>query len=144
MSAATASCGWRPSSRLLASWGTGPHRRPAPSSCCTAGAPTSSTSLPLLDELDPERRLVAVTLRAPLQLGPVGYHWYVCASSATRIPRTFLDTYERVGAWLDELPALTGVGLERNGAGRLLAGRRHGVRARPRDAAGRRRRRSSP
>jgi phospholipase/carboxylesterase len=30
---------------------------------------------PLLDELDPERRLLGVTARGPLSLPPGGWHW---------------------------------------------------------------------
>ena len=32
--------------------------------------------LPLLDELDPERRLTGITPRGPLSLPPGGAHWY--------------------------------------------------------------------
>jgi phospholipase/carboxylesterase len=32
---------------------------------------------PLLDALDPERRLDGYTLRAPLSLPPGGAHWYI-------------------------------------------------------------------
>ena len=32
---------------------------------------------PLLDELDPERRLLGATPRGPLSLPPGGAHWYV-------------------------------------------------------------------
>ncbi len=67
---------------------------------------------PLLDELDPEQRLVGVTLRAPLKLGPSGYHWYVVRELGHPDPVTFLHTYRTVGAWLDHLPALTGVDME--------------------------------
>jgi len=67
---------------------------------------------PLLDELDPQGRLVGVTLRAPLRLGAAGYHWYVLGELGYPDPASFLDTYERVAGWLDELPASTGVPLE--------------------------------
>jgi phospholipase/carboxylesterase len=68
--------------------------------------------VPLLEELDPEQRLFAITLRAPLQLGPVGYHWYISRELGRPEPTSFLETYRRVGAWLDELPAMAGVGLD--------------------------------
>ena len=43
--------------------------------------------VPLLDALDPERRLLGVTPRGPLSLPPGGAHWYVVRESATRTPR---------------------------------------------------------
>jgi phospholipase/carboxylesterase len=77
------------------------------------GRGTDETDLaPLLDELDPQQRLVGVTLRAPLRLGPSGYHWYVVRELGYPDPATFLDTYRRVAAWLDELPKTSGVPLE--------------------------------
>ena len=68
--------------------------------------------VPLLDALDPQRRFVGVTLRAPLHFGAAGYHWYISRELGYPDPTSFLDTYARVGAWLEELPTLTGVGLE--------------------------------
>jgi len=65
--------------------------------------------LPLLDELDPERRLVALTPRAPLELSPGGWHWYVSRAVGHPDPDTFQDTYTRVGRWLDALPTALGV-----------------------------------
>jgi phospholipase/carboxylesterase len=64
---------------------------------------------PLLDLLDPERRLVGVTPRGPLSLPPGGAHWYVLAGLGTPDPDTFTPTYERLAAWLDELQAETGI-----------------------------------
>ncbi|HMK92912.1 MAG TPA: phospholipase [Thermoleophilia bacterium] len=78
--------------------------------------------VPLLDELDPDRRLIGITLRAPLRLGPLGYHWYVSREVGYPDPATFLDTYGRVGAWLDELPALTGVDYDRTVLGGFSQG----------------------
>jgi phospholipase/carboxylesterase len=69
--------------------------------------------LPLLDELDPERRLVGISLRAPSRLGPGGYHWYVARELGYPDPPSFLETFALVGAWLDKLSTVTGVGLER-------------------------------
>ena len=41
------------------------------------GRATSEDDLfPLLDELDPERRLLGVTPRGPLSVPPGGAHWY--------------------------------------------------------------------
>jgi phospholipase/carboxylesterase len=64
---------------------------------------------PLLDELDPERRLLGVTPRAPLSLPPGGAHWYAFHRVGYPDPKTFTATYELVSAWLDELVAEHGL-----------------------------------
>jgi phospholipase/carboxylesterase len=56
---------------------------------------------PLLDLLDPERRLLAVTPRGPLSLPPGGAHWYKLQEVGFPDRDTFLTTYEEVGSWLD-------------------------------------------
>ena len=56
---------------------------------------------PLLDFLDPERRLLAVTPRGPLSLPPGGAHWYKLQEVGFPDRETFLATYEEVGDWLD-------------------------------------------
>jgi phospholipase/carboxylesterase len=58
---------------------------------------------PLLDTLDPERRLLGVTPRGPLSLPPGGAHWYALYQLGRPDPPTFLSTYERVAEWLDGL-----------------------------------------
>ena len=64
---------------------------------------------PLLDYLDPERRLLGVTPRGPLRLPPGGAHWYAVREIGYPDPETFLDTYARAAAWLDSLVDETGV-----------------------------------
>jgi phospholipase/carboxylesterase len=59
--------------------------------------------VPLLDALDPERRLFGITPRGPLSLPPGGAHWYAVREIGFPDPGTFLPTYERVAAWLDGL-----------------------------------------
>ena len=49
---------------------------------------------PLLDVLDPERRLHGYTPRGPLSLPPGGAHWYVVPRSAPD-PATFWSSYAR-------------------------------------------------
>jgi phospholipase/carboxylesterase len=59
---------------------------------------------PLLDALDPERRLLGLTPRGPLSLPPGGAHWYQLAGIPTPDPDTFWASFELLSAKLDELP----------------------------------------
>ncbi len=59
---------------------------------------------PLLDALDPERRLLGVTPRGPLSLPPGGAHWYALGGLPTPDAATFWPTFKAASAWLDELP----------------------------------------
>ena len=65
---------------------------------------------PLLDLLDPERRLLGVTPRGPLSLPPGGAHWYAVQEIGYPDPSTFLPTYEIVAEWLDGLAGEMGIG----------------------------------
>jgi phospholipase/carboxylesterase len=56
---------------------------------------------PLLDELDPRRRLLGVTPRGPLSLPPGGEHWYAFQQVGYPDPATFLETHRAVAEWLD-------------------------------------------
>src|SRR5437870_13763367 len=58
---------------------------------------------PLLDALDPERRLLGLTPRGPLSMPPGGAHWYALAGLGTPDPATFAPTFDRAAAWLDSL-----------------------------------------
>ena len=78
--------------------------------------------LPLLDALDPERRLVGITPRAPLSLPPGGAHWYVVPRVGFPDPDSFWATTARAGAWLDGLPERTGVPWERTVLGGFSQG----------------------
>ena len=77
---------------------------------------------PLLDELDPERRLLGVTPRGPLSLPPGGAHWYVVREVGFPDPQTFWPTYEAAAAWLDALGAETGIAPERTVLGGFSQG----------------------
>jgi phospholipase/carboxylesterase len=68
---------------------------------------------PLADELDPERRLVALFPRGPLTLPPGGFHWYVVQRVGYPHAPTFLPTFERLSSWLEGALADAGVPLER-------------------------------
>jgi phospholipase/carboxylesterase len=59
---------------------------------------------PLLDALDPERRLLGITPRAPLALPPGGAHWYRLGGIPTPDPGTFWPSFEALAAFLDGLP----------------------------------------
>ncbi len=58
---------------------------------------------PLLDVLDPERRLLGVTPRGPLVLPPGGAHWYALYRLGYPDPETFSATYSLAVEWLDGL-----------------------------------------
>jgi phospholipase/carboxylesterase len=78
--------------------------------------------VPLLDELDLERRLVGVTPGAPLQLGAAGRHWYVVREVGRPDRETFHAGYEDAARFLDDLPALTGVALSQTVLGGFSQG----------------------
>ena len=68
---------------------------------------------PLLDLLDPDRRLVGLTPRGPLSLPPGGAHWYVVRRIGYPDPETFRAGYELASGWLDALPEALGFPAER-------------------------------
>jgi phospholipase/carboxylesterase len=78
--------------------------------------------LPLLDVLDPERRLLGATPRGPLALPPGGAHWYAVREIGYPDPQTFHATYARAAAWLDELAAETGIPPDRTVLGGFSQG----------------------
>jgi phospholipase/carboxylesterase len=59
---------------------------------------------PLLDALDPERRLYGVTPRGPHALPPGGAHWYQLGGIPTPDPDTFWPSFEALSQLLDGLP----------------------------------------
>lgn len=60
-----------------------------------------SDLFPLLDMLDPEKRLLGVTPRGPLALPPGGAHWYRVMQVGYPDPATFGPTFERLSEWFD-------------------------------------------
>jgi phospholipase/carboxylesterase len=58
---------------------------------------------PLLDVLDPERRLAGFTPRGPLSLPPGGAHWYAVHEIGYPDPATFWATYPQAAAFVDGL-----------------------------------------
>jgi phospholipase/carboxylesterase len=76
----------------------------------------------LFDVLDPEQRLSCFSLRGPLSLPPGGAHWYVVESIGYPHVETFFETYALAAAWLDVLPGLSGVPIERTVIGGFSQG----------------------
>jgi phospholipase/carboxylesterase len=68
---------------------------------------------PLLDFLDPERRLVAATPRGPLSLPPGGAHWYIVREIGFPDRETFDASYRLADEWLAGFAEETGVPPER-------------------------------
>jgi phospholipase/carboxylesterase len=68
---------------------------------------------PLLDAVDPERRLVGATPRGPLSLPPGGAHWYVLGGIGTPEPTTFDASFAAVSGWLESFLGEHGVGYDR-------------------------------
>jgi phospholipase/carboxylesterase len=64
---------------------------------------------PLLDILDPDRRLLGATARGPLSLPPGGAHWYVVRRVGYPDPETFNATYPELVSWLDDMLAEHGI-----------------------------------
>lgn len=58
---------------------------------------------PLLDVLDPHKRLRGITPRGPLSLPPGGAHWYAVREIGFPEPTTFHSTFREVSEWLDGL-----------------------------------------
>ena len=87
------------------------------------GRATSEHDLfPLLDELDPERRLVGVTPRGPFELPPGGAHWYAVRRLGFPDPSTFGPTMEKLTGWFDSLPDALGVPVDRTVLGGFSQG----------------------
>jgi len=77
---------------------------------------------PLIDYLDPERRLVGATPRGPLSMPPGGAHWYAVQEIGRPDRQTFLPTYELANAWLAAFAEETGVPPERTVLGGFSQG----------------------
>jgi len=77
---------------------------------------------PLLDALDPERRLLGATPRGPLSLPPGGAHWYALRQLGFPDPTTFLATLPLIERWLDTLARETGIPTSRTVLGGFSQG----------------------
>jgi phospholipase/carboxylesterase len=77
---------------------------------------------PLLDVLDPQRRVLGLTPRGPLSLPPGGAHWYAVEEIGYPDPTTFLPTYQAASEWLASVAEETGIGPERTVLGGFSQG----------------------
>jgi phospholipase/carboxylesterase len=75
------------------------------------GRATSEEDLfPILDALDPERRLLGVTPGGPLTgIPPGGRHWYVIEEVGQPDEQTFVDTMNQLCRFLDDLLRRRGI-----------------------------------
>jgi phospholipase/carboxylesterase len=79
--------------------------------------------LGLLDELDPERRLLGVTTGAPLtNVPPGGRHWYLVPRVGYPDHDTFHASYELLTGFLDELLGEREIGWDRTVIGGFSMG----------------------
>jgi phospholipase/carboxylesterase len=77
---------------------------------------------PLLDVLDPARRLLGVTPRGPLHLPPGGAHWYAVHEIGYPEPTTFSETFAIASEWLDALSTDSELSYERTVLGGFSQG----------------------
>lgn len=78
---------------------------------------------PLLDALDPERRLLGATTGAPLtNVSPGGRHWYLVPRVGYPDPPTFAASYELLCGFCDGLLAEREIGWERTAIGGFSMG----------------------
>jgi phospholipase/carboxylesterase len=77
---------------------------------------------PLLDMLDPDRRLLGATVRGPLSLPPGGAHWYVVRQVGYPDAETFHSTYPQIANWLDDFLVEHGIPHDRTVLGGFSQG----------------------
>jgi phospholipase/carboxylesterase len=83
-----------------------PESTPAGALVLTHGRGADADDLePLLDLLDPDRRLLGIFPRGPLFLPPGGRHWYIVRQVGFPDPGTFLPTFEELAVHLDSILA---------------------------------------
>jgi len=83
-----------------------PGSTPAGALVLTHGRGADADDLePLLDLLDPDRRLLGIFPRGPLFLPPGGRHWYIVRQVGFPDPGTFLPTFEELAGHLDSILA---------------------------------------
>ena len=96
-----------------------PASAPAGAIVLTHGRGADTDDLePLLDLLDPARRLLAVFPRGPLVLPPGGRHWYIVRRVGFPDVETFLPTYTELAEHVDSRLGERGIPADRT----VLAG----------------------
>jgi len=100
----------------------------------TTGSPTGALILthgrgadsndlePLLDILDPERRLLGIFPRGPLSLPPGGRHWYIVREIGFPDAETFLSTHAELSERLDGVLSEHGLGWNQTALGGFSQG----------------------
>ncbi len=78
--------------------------------------------IPLLEALDPERRLLGVFPRGPLKLAPGGAHWYVVKQVGFPDDESFQVGFNHIAQFVDGLADEFGVPLERTVLGGFSQG----------------------
>jgi phospholipase/carboxylesterase len=100
-----------------------PAAEPAGALVLFHGRGTSEHDLvPLLDVLDPERKLLGITPRGPLSLPPGGAHWYAVARIGFPDHDTFHATFDQASSWLDAVLAEAQIPPERTVIGGFSQG----------------------
>ena len=77
---------------------------------------------PLIDVFDPRERLVGAFPRGPLQLPPIGHHWYATRRTGRRTPRPSSPPSSACGRGSSGLADRTGVPIERTVLGGFSQG----------------------
>ncbi len=78
--------------------------------------------VPLFDLLDPHRRLVCATMRAPHTLPPGGQHWYRSVRIGFPHKETFDETYGLVSRWFDSVEQFLGLTIDQTVIGGFSQG----------------------
>jgi phospholipase/carboxylesterase len=76
----------------------------------------------LLEILDPDRRLLGITPRAPIEFEEGKCHWFTNNEPGYPDPATFLSTYEHMTGWLDLIAEDMEIPLERIAIGGFSQG----------------------
>ena len=100
-----------------------PASAPAGALVLTHGRGADADDLePLLDLLDPDRRLLGILPRGPLFLPPGGRHWYIVRQVGFPDPGTFLPAFEELAGHLDAILAEREITSEQTAVGGFSQG----------------------
>jgi phospholipase/carboxylesterase len=100
-----------------------PESTPAGALVLTHGRGADADDLePLVDLLDPDRRLLGIFPRGPLFLPPGGRHWYIVRQVGFPDPGTFLPTFEELAGHLDAILAEREIAWEQTAVGGFSQG----------------------